>query len=702
MAKSYLLAKIGVKLDADTINYINDIKKAQIETDKRLEQIEGSYKKAGKAGDQVTNSMKRQRAAATQLGFQLQDVAVQAQMGTSWFTIIGQQGSQLASVLGPGGALFGAAIAIGAAFGGVLYKALTGAGDAVEDFNVDAREMTNTLEKLAEYGKAQQLVISDKARENLEADKEKLDDLSKSLSTVQAKLANGKKWENFGDHIMPDWREVDLSAKEIAELTDKQRLLGAEVETVNKDMEKHNELIGEITTGAKGYADGTFKQKEKLKELVSTLAEEVRTYKMSAAERDIDTASRLGASKATLEQIRNQHALLNLYENQKKAEEELAAKKKQAEAAALQSASKVGPNDDKLKAERAARKADYDQGLIDEQMYQSALNGIRRREMEAAAAEAAKSADRGQTLEQKLEAERQLHRDNLNKQLIDKEQFNAAMRGIAARELEYELAEEQKRLREEEARRQAAETKEAERIARERQLATDMYNFKLQQDLTEQQRLDLQYQRERELLEQWLSDQLQMYADNEEAKKAIRDAYQEQQEAMDDINRQAKLEATMGDLDTIAAAFGKQTGMAKKFAMTQLAISEALSIGKELEKGFPAAIPGVIAMVAKFAALAGQFHGGTDSVPESMDNKSFMLKAGERVVQPEANKKLTKFLDGQNANTPMGEGVKIEAPMTIHGNVTDEKWFKQELYKHREAINASVKKAARERPARRR
>lgn len=40
------------------------------------------------------------------VGFQLQDIAVQAQMGTSAFSVIlGQQGSQIASLFGPGGAM---------------------------------------------------------------------------------------------------------------------------------------------------------------------------------------------------------------------------------------------------------------------------------------------------------------------------------------------------------------------------------------------------------------------------------------------------------------------------------------------------------------------------------------------------------------------------------------------------------------------
>ncbi len=53
------------------------------------------------------------------VSYQLQDVAVQAQMGASGLTILAQQGPQIASVFGPAGAAVGALIGIGALIAGV-------------------------------------------------------------------------------------------------------------------------------------------------------------------------------------------------------------------------------------------------------------------------------------------------------------------------------------------------------------------------------------------------------------------------------------------------------------------------------------------------------------------------------------------------------------------------------------------------------
>jgi len=77
-----------------------------------------------KVSGKVQGSMRGLRGQAQNLGWQLQDVAVQAQMGTNALVILGQQGSQLASGFGATGALIGAGIAVGAALVGVAISAL--------------------------------------------------------------------------------------------------------------------------------------------------------------------------------------------------------------------------------------------------------------------------------------------------------------------------------------------------------------------------------------------------------------------------------------------------------------------------------------------------------------------------------------------------------------------------------------------------
>lgn len=67
------------------------------------------------------------RGVMGQLGYQFQDVAVQAQMGTNALVIFTQQGSQIAGAFGPTGAIIGAVIAVV----GALGMALSGLKDDV-------------------------------------------------------------------------------------------------------------------------------------------------------------------------------------------------------------------------------------------------------------------------------------------------------------------------------------------------------------------------------------------------------------------------------------------------------------------------------------------------------------------------------------------------------------------------------------------
>ena len=89
------------------------------------------------------------RNAAGQVGFQVQDMVVQLQSGTSAFVAIGQQGSQLAGAFGPGGAVLGAVIALASAVGGVLYKSLTEAEGSSRDLEAAQKQLKDTFQQTA-------------------------------------------------------------------------------------------------------------------------------------------------------------------------------------------------------------------------------------------------------------------------------------------------------------------------------------------------------------------------------------------------------------------------------------------------------------------------------------------------------------------------------------------------------------------------
>ena len=158
--------------------------------------------------------------------------------------------------------------------------------------------------------------------------------------------------------------------------------------------------------------------------------------------------------------------------------------------------------------------------------------------------------------------------------------------------------------------------------------------------------------------------------------------------------------------DGMVAAFGKSSGAAQVAMAAQRGISMAMigmnlatALSSALATPFPASLAAYAQVLslgmnlittAKGATSSGQFHGGVDELPQSMDNKSFVLKAGERVVQPEANKKLSKFLDKQDSTGSSGD-ITVNAPLIINGSTDDDSKFQEMLKKHANSVSQAVR-----------
>ena len=120
-----------ISVNRQTANEISKTDKIMRGFDEAIQQAENSMSHfaptmtgTAKAVKEAGAQFQFMKGGMSGVGFQLQDIAVQAQMGTSAFVILGQQGSQIASLFGPGGAMVGAFIAVGAALAGVLAPSL--------------------------------------------------------------------------------------------------------------------------------------------------------------------------------------------------------------------------------------------------------------------------------------------------------------------------------------------------------------------------------------------------------------------------------------------------------------------------------------------------------------------------------------------------------------------------------------------------
>jgi len=160
------IAKIGIDVD------VTGAKEAGDQLDnlgKKGKKAEGGLKDMAKGAGKTNGPFRAMRGSVQQVSWQLQDVAVQAQMGTSAFTILGQQGPQLASIFGPGGAVVGAFIAFGAMAAGVLYTTLSGASKLTKELT---KETENLFEKTDELnGALKELAMLQAAERQKELEK---------------------------------------------------------------------------------------------------------------------------------------------------------------------------------------------------------------------------------------------------------------------------------------------------------------------------------------------------------------------------------------------------------------------------------------------------------------------------------------------------------------------------------------------------
>ena len=160
--------------------------------EKALDGVAASGKRAqsstdnfSKATEQSGKSMKNMRGIAGQLGFQVQDIAVQLQSGTNAMIVFGQQGSQIAGAFGPGGAILGVVIAVGAAVGTAMVAAFSRGSQSAEDLLKELDDLTEGFDKVGEAARVVYLRETAKKISELE---EQITETSKALERQSEEL----------------------------------------------------------------------------------------------------------------------------------------------------------------------------------------------------------------------------------------------------------------------------------------------------------------------------------------------------------------------------------------------------------------------------------------------------------------------------------------------------------------------------------
>lgn len=242
-------AELDIKIDS------RDVPNAT----RQLQQLE-------KAGASVEKGMGSMSGATQNLSYQLQDIAVQAQMGASGLTILAQQGPQIASVFGPAGAAVGALIGIGALIASV--------GSASGSASMDIDDLIDKVDSLGSAQLQYQELLAREVAEQARLDNQRIQSTTQ-LGYYQSQIDKG----------------ISLSEAQ----NETYLKLRAQLESNNEAVDKHTRLLELMDDRQMGVTESSRKMAESLSETLGALAAQTDALGRSEAEQiAMNAARRIG------------------------------------------------------------------------------------------------------------------------------------------------------------------------------------------------------------------------------------------------------------------------------------------------------------------------------------------------------------------------------------------------------------------------
>lgn len=302
---------------------LSQIEKSAKSTDAGMQKLNTTMTATATSVKAATSGMGGMRNIAGQLGYQLQDIAVQAQMGVSAFSILGQQGSQVASVFGPTGAMVGAIIAVGAALLGMASASDT-TGESIDEL----------AKKADSLGQAQIEDAINKANVELQKEQQTLIKLNAEIQRVDTAQRNAG-------------LTTGVFAVKLTELRAEQE---AQSDVVNQ-------LIGNIdrlTASLSGSVDAAEKSRQATKEIVSDLQFETAALSLNEAQRAAAIAQRRAGVEAASAEGKAIEQAAVAYVNEKQSIEAADKAKREAEANSKKAATQAESEQKRLEAQYTA------------------------------------------------------------------------------------------------------------------------------------------------------------------------------------------------------------------------------------------------------------------------------------------------------------------------------------------------------------
>lgn len=277
----------------------------------------------GQVADVNTRRLKKFGAVGMQqVGYQVQDFAVQVQGGTSMLVALGQQGSQLLGIFGPAGAIAGMILAIGTGLAGA-FAAARGAADSATASSVSygdamkgAKEKADQL-KLSNYMLANSIESVAKAQLKLaivELQRQKEEDAEggyggvvqrRGISSTTGIKVGEKTLRKSADEKIADLRE---QIRILDELFSKNEGLKLEVKTT-ENQEKAIELATELKEANIDRAMTAMMSANASREELFILkqANEAEALRRKLRDENLDLSK--GQAKAAIDALESAHQL---------------------------------------------------------------------------------------------------------------------------------------------------------------------------------------------------------------------------------------------------------------------------------------------------------------------------------------------------------------------------------------------------------
>ena len=211
------LAALNVRITGDSGDLTAAVNSAKTQLGGLNTTIAQTQAKAAGMGGALSGLATRMQGAGGKIGgisMQLQDMAVQASMGTSAMVILGQQGSQVASMFGPLGAAFGAVLAVAPLLAVAFMdnaENATALGTAMEDLTAATEAFRISAQAIRLGVDKEEVAIIERMRDIIaeisELEKKRDESTGPARTNLQNRISLLQAERNASQQILDDYRQ---------------------------------------------------------------------------------------------------------------------------------------------------------------------------------------------------------------------------------------------------------------------------------------------------------------------------------------------------------------------------------------------------------------------------------------------------------------------------------------------------------------